>query len=48
MGDHQTGDVVLRHNLFGQFQHLFRSGRVQGGSVLIQQQQFGRHQSGHQ
>lgn len=48
VGNHQAGDGVFRHDLFSQLQHLFRRGRVQGGSVLIQQQQLGGNQGSHQ
>ena len=48
VGDHQTGDIVFRNDVSGQFQHLFRSGRVKGGSVFIQKQQLRRHKCCHQ
>ena len=48
VGDHQAGDVVLRHDLFGQIQHLFRRGGVQSGGVFVQQQQLGGDQRRHQ
>ena len=48
VGDHQAGQVVFGHDLFRQFQHLVRRGGVQGGGVLVQQQQFRRDQRGHQ
>ena len=48
MGNHQAGNGVFRHDLPGEVQHLFRGGGVQGGGVLIQQQQLGGDQGGHQ
>ena len=48
VGDHQAGDAVVRHDIPGQFQHLFRGGRVQGSGVFIQKQQLGGDQSRHQ
>ena len=48
MGDHQAGNVVLRHNLFRQSQYLLRRGGVKGGSVFVQKQQLGRYQRRHQ
>ena len=48
VGDHQAGQVVFGHDLFRQFQHLVRRGGIQGGGVLVQQQQFRRDQRGHQ
>ena len=41
MGNHQAGDAVVCHNLFGEFQHLFGGGRVESGGVFVQQQQLG-------
>ena len=50
VGDHQTGQVVFGHDLLCQLQHLIRCGGVEGGGMLVQQQQLGgdegRHQQG--
>ena len=48
MGNHQAGDLVLRHNGLGQSENLLRRGRVQGGGVFVQKQQLGGDHSGHQ
>ena len=48
VGDHQAGDVVLRHDLLCQVQHLFGGGGVQSRGVFIQQQQFGGNEGCHQ
>ena len=48
VGDHEGGEVVLLHDLVGQSQHLVSGLGVQSGSVLIQQQQLGLLQGGHQ
>ena len=48
VGNHQAGDVVFGHSFLGQLQHLICGGGVQGRSVLVQQQQFGGNQGGHQ
>ena len=48
VGDHQAGDLFLGHNALGQLQHLLRRGRVQGGSVLVQQQELGGNKGGHE
>ena len=39
---------MLRHHGAGELQHLFRRGGIQGGGVLVQQQQLGGDQGGHQ
>ena len=40
--------MMLRHDLPGQAQHLLCCRGVQGRRVLVQQQQLGRDQRGHQ
>ena len=46
--DHQAGDVPLGHHAAGEIQHLVRRGGVEGGGVLVEQQQLGRDHRGHQ
>ena len=48
MGDHKGGDPVLRYHLPGDPQHLFGGAGVQGGGVLVQQEELGLDQAGHQ
>ena len=48
VGDHQAGDLFLCHDALGQLQHLLRRGRVQGGSVLVQQQELWGNEGGHE
>ena len=48
MGNHQGSQVVFRHQLGRQGQHLQGGFGVQSGGVLIQQQEFGLGHGGHQ
>ena len=48
MGNHQTGDAVIGHNLPGQSQHLIRCSRVKCGGVLVQQKELRRDHGGHE
>ena len=48
VGDHKGGDPVLRYHLPGDPQHLFGGAGVQGGGVLIQQQQLWGDQRSHE
>ncbi len=48
VGDHEGGDFMLGYHFPGDLQHLFCGTRVQSGSVLVQQQQLGRDQRGHE
>ena len=48
VGDHQAGDLFFCHDALGQLQHLLRRGRVQGCGVLVQQQELGGNEGGHE
>ena len=48
VGDHEGGKLVPLDDLLGGVQHLGRRLGVQGGGVLVQQQQLGLLQGGHQ
>ena len=47
VGDHQGGEVALRHKTVGKLQHLGGGFGVQGGGVFIQQQHLGLFHNGH-
>lgn len=47
VGDHESGDMVFRDGLTGDFQHLFCRGGVQSGGMLIQQKELRRLEGGH-
>ena len=48
MGDHQGGKVVLCHDLVGEGEHLGGGLGVESRGVLVQQQELGPLQGGHQ
>ena len=48
VGDHEAGDLFLRHDALGQLQHFLGGGRVQGGGVLVQQEELGGDERCHQ
>ena len=48
MGDHQRGDPAFLHQALGHLKHLVRIGRVQGRGVLIEEEELGLGQCGHE
>ena len=48
VGDHQRGELVSLDDFLGGVQHLGRRLGVQGGGVLIQQEELGLLEGGHQ
>ncbi len=48
VGDHQRGQMLLGHDAVRQLQHLRGGGGVERGGVLVEQQQLGPAQRGHQ
>ena len=48
VGNHQSGQVMLADDPVGEFQHLGGGFGVQGGGMLVQEQQFGPLEGGHQ
>ena len=48
MGDHQAGDFLLSNDIFRQLQYFFSCSRIEGGSVLIEQQKLRRDEGCHE
>ena len=48
VGDHQAGDLLFSHDALGQLQYLFGGGGVEGCGVLVQQQELGGNEGGHE
>ena len=48
MGDHEGGEVVFLDQVAGKAQHLFRSLGVQGGGVLVQEEELRLLEGGHE
>ena len=47
MGDHEAGQVVLFHDLAGEVQDLFGGAGVQGGGMLVQEEELRVGHGGH-
>ena len=48
VGDHQAGDFLLSNDIFRQLQYFFSCSRIEGGSVLIEQQKLRRDEGCHE